>query len=86
MRISGLTSATKGVIIAGFVENSPAEASGLQKDDVIQKIDGKDMTNPKEVKEYVQSKKVSDTLKFVVLRKNALQEVPVNVGNYAGRS
>jgi serine protease Do len=79
----GLPVGTKGVVVAGFVDNSPAQASGLMQSDVIQKIDGKDVTSPKEVKDYVQSKKVSDTLRFVVLRKNALQVVPVNVGNYA---
>jgi S1-C subfamily serine protease len=79
----GLTGSPKGVVIMGFVENSPAQAAGLEEGDVIQKIDGKEMPSPKEVKEYVQSKKVSDALSFVVLRKNALKVVQVNIGNYA---
>lgn len=78
----GLPAGTKGVAIVDFVDNSPAQASGLQRGDIIQKIDGVDMPNAKEVKEYVQSRKVSDRLHFLVLRKNALQAVAVNVGDY----
>ncbi|HEY9792280.1 MAG TPA: trypsin-like peptidase domain-containing protein [Candidatus Obscuribacterales bacterium] len=79
----GLNPSTKGVAIMGFVEGSPAEAAGLENFDVIQKIDGKDMLTPKQVKEYVQAKKVSDTLNFVVLRKDGVKVVPVKAGNYA---
>jgi S1-C subfamily serine protease len=79
----GVTNGTKGVVILGFVEGSPAQESGLQPGDVIQKIDGKDMATAKEVKEYVQSKKVSDSMRFAVLRKNHLETVAVNVGNYS---
>lgn len=78
----GVSPETKGVVIVGFVEGSPAKISGLELGDVIQKIDGKETPNPKDVKEYVQSKKVSDVLHFMVLRKNAVQAVAVNVGNY----
>jgi serine protease Do len=78
----GVPTTTKGVVIAGFVDNSPAKASGLELGDVIQKVDGKDTPTPKEVKDYVQSRKVSDTLHFLVLRKNAVQAVAVNVGDY----
>jgi S1-C subfamily serine protease len=79
----GMATGAKGVVILGFVEGSPAQESGLQPGDVIQKIDGKDMATAKEVKEYVQSKKVSDSMRFAVLRKNHLETVAVNVGNYS---
>ncbi len=78
----GVPLATKGVAIVGFVEGSPAKSSGLELGDVIQKIDNKETPNPKDVKEYVQTKKVSDVLNFLVLRKNAVQTVSVNVGDY----
>jgi serine protease Do len=78
----GIPATTKGVVINGFIDGSPAHASGLEPGDIIQKIDGKDVASPKEVKDYVQTKKVSDTLHFLVMRKNAVQAVAVNVGNY----
>ena len=73
----------KGVVIVDFVDGSPAKASGLEQGDIIQKIDGKDMPMPKDIKEYVQSKKVTDILHFDVLRKNNPQTIAVNVGNYS---
>jgi serine protease Do len=78
----GIPTTTKGAVIIGFVDGSPAKASGLEPGDIIQKIDGKDTTSPKEVRDYVLTKKVSDVLHFLVLRKNAVQAVAVNVGNY----
>ena len=78
----GVSQTTKGVVIEGFVDGSPAKLAGLEPGDIIQKIDGKETPSPKDVKDYVQSKKVSDTLHFLVLRKNAIQAVAVNVGNY----
>jgi S1-C subfamily serine protease len=79
----GIPTTTKGVVIVGFVDNSPAKASGLQLGDIVQKIDGKDMSTAKDVKEYVQTRKVSDQLHFLVLRKNAVHAVAVNIGDYA---
>jgi S1-C subfamily serine protease len=78
----GIPTTTKGAVIIGFVDGSPAKASGLEPGDIIQKIDGKDTSSPKEVRDYVLTKKVSDVLHFLVLRKNAVQAVAVNVGNY----
>lgn len=78
----GLQNGTKGAVIIGFIDGSPAKASGLEPGDVIQKIDGKETGSPKDVRDYVLSKKVSDVLHFLVLRKNAVQAVAVNVGNY----
>lgn len=79
----GVPATSKGVVIVGFVEGSPAKTSGLELGDLIQKIDGHETDTPKDVKEYVQSKKVSDVLHFLVLRKNAVQSLAVNVGDYA---
>ncbi len=78
----GLPATTKGVLIAGFVPHSPGKAAGLQTGDVIQKIDGKEVHSPKEVKDYVLSRKVSDTLSILVLRDKAATTLAVNVGTY----
>lgn len=73
---------TKGVLIKGFVQGSPGQASGLKLNDVIQKINGKDMRIPKDVKEYVQSRKSGEILNFICLRNGQVQAVQVNVGSY----
>lgn len=77
---TGLPADTKGVLIKGFIQGSPGQASGLKLNDIIQKIDGKEMNLPKEVKEYVQSRKSGDILNFIVLRNSQVQAVTVNVG------
>jgi S1-C subfamily serine protease len=78
----GLDPKTKGVLIQGFMNGSPAKSAGLHEGDVIIKIDGKPMPAAKDVKDYVMSKKVSDTLAFGVMRSDGLQTVNVNIGNY----
>lgn len=78
----GLAAGSKGVIVAGFVDNSPAQSAGLKAGDVIQKIDGKSMQVPKDVKEYVQAHKVGDLLNFVVQRSGELTPVGVSIGTY----
>ncbi len=76
----GITGDVKGVLIAGVLDGSPAQASGLQRGDVILKIDGKDMSTREAVRDYVRGHKVSDTLNFFVLRNNNPMAVAVNIG------
>lgn len=71
-----------GVLVSAFVQNSPGLASGLKANDVILKINNKEMNTPKDVKEFVQSRKVGDSLTFQVMRENAPQTVTVSVGSY----
>lgn len=78
----GLPITTKGVLVAQVVDGSPAQASGLERGDIIEKIDGKSMAAPKEVQEYVRAHKVSDTLNFFVLRNGSPKAVAVNIGQY----
>ncbi len=78
----GITGEAKGVLIAGVLDASPAQASGLLRGDVILKIDGKDMLKPELVRDYVRGHKVSDTLNFFVLRNNNPIAVAVNIGKY----
>lgn len=74
--------ANKGVLIGKVIEGSPAKTSGLQPSDVIEKIDGKEVSTPKAVQDIVKSHKVSDTIHFVVLRNGAITAIPVTIGQY----
>lgn len=78
----GLSPSTKGVVVAQVIDGSPAQSGGLERGDIIQKIDGKEMLAPKEVQEYVRAHKVSDTLNFFVLHNGAPKAVAVNIGQY----
>jgi len=78
----GLPDTTRGIVIAQVMEGSPAEAAGFQRGDVIQKIDGSDVTTGREVQELVRAHKVNETLHFFVLRDKDSKAVAVNLGQY----
>jgi Do/DeqQ family serine protease len=78
----GLPATTRGVFVAQVIENSPAAAAGLERGDVIQKIDGKDVATSKEVQELVRSHKTSETLHFYLLRNKLGRALSVNIGTY----
>lgn len=78
----GLTADTRGVIIGNVIEGSPAQAAGLKRGDIIQKIDGTAIESGKQVQEYVRAHKVSEVLNFFVIRNNASKAIAVNIGQY----
>lgn len=81
----GLSPGTRGVVVGQVLPQSPAMAGGLESHDIIQKIDGKPVTTPKEVQEYVRAHKVQDTLNIVVLRDAAVKAIPIVIGQYPDR-
>ncbi|HEY9870212.1 MAG TPA: trypsin-like peptidase domain-containing protein [Candidatus Obscuribacterales bacterium] len=78
----GLSPDTRGVLIANVMDGSPAQAAGLRRGDIIQKIDGNEMLTAKQVQDYVRAHKVSETLNFFVVRNNAPKGISVNIGQY----
>jgi serine protease Do len=78
----GLPVTTKGVLIAQTIESSPAQSAGLERGDIIQKIDGKDVNSSKEVQEIVRGHKVNDTINFFILHNNMGKAVAVHIGEY----
>ena len=69
-----------------MIDGSPAQAAGLERGDVIEKIDGKDVTAGKEVQEIVRAHKVSDTLNLFILHNKMGKAVAVNIGQYPDKS
>jgi Do/DeqQ family serine protease len=82
----GLAANTKGVIIAHVGPNSPADKAGINQGDVIQKIDGKSVTESKEVQKIIRSHKPGEKLNMLILRDNTLSAIPVTLGNHPGQS
>ncbi|MBS1957715.1 MAG: trypsin-like peptidase domain-containing protein [Cyanobacteria bacterium SZAS-4] len=71
----------KGVLISKVIEGSPAKSSGLLPADVIEKIDGLEVSTPKAVQDIVKAHKVSDIIHFSVFR-NGNYNIPVTIGQY----
>ena len=58
----------KGVYIKTIEDFSAAEKSGLKVADIIIKVDDKEITSLQELKEYVQSKNIGDTIEITYVR------------------
>lgn len=70
----------KGAIIADVVTGSPAEKAGLQRGDVILKINDQDIKNSNDVSTIVSKSKINDRLVLVILRNGQTKYITVTVG------
>lgn len=82
----GLAAGTRGVVVVEVYPGSPAEHAGLKKQDIIQKIDGKDVLTRKDVRDYVRSRKIEDTLNFYILRNGTGEALAIHLGEYPDMS
>ncbi len=78
----GLPINTKGVLVAQVLNDSPAQLAGLERGDIIQKIDGKDVTSSKEIQQLVRDHKVSETINLFILHNNFGKAVAIHIGEY----
>ncbi len=69
----------QGVYIAEVLEGGSAKAAGLQDEDIILKINGKNVTTVPELRETVGRSKAGDTLNVTVRRKGRDLEIPVKL-------
>lgn len=70
---------SQGVVIEGLEEGGSAQYAGLQINDVIIGIDGRDVKSIPELQEVVGRAKVGDTVSLKVLRKSKSITVPVKL-------
>jgi len=78
----GLDETTTGVLVAGVAPGSPAQKAGLQRGDVIQKVDGTSVDASQIVQQMVRKHKPGDQVNFLVLRGDKLEPVEVKVDDY----
>ena len=57
-----------GALITNVTKNSPAEKAGLQKNDIIYKIDNKEINKAADLSEMIRSMKTGDKVKIYFLR------------------
>lgn len=76
----GLNPATvKGVYIISVLNESAAAAAGLKEGDIIQSIDGVEMTSSSEFSERIARHKPGDVIKLMYLRKGTASTVSVTL-------
>lgn len=78
----GLPKDTTGVLIAKVFDNGSAAKSGLQRMDIVQKIDGKDIKTSQQLQDAVRARKVGETMSFIILRNKTIKPITVTIGNY----
>ncbi len=70
---------TEGAIVVQVQIGSPAESAGLQKGDIITKIDNYKITSTSYLKYYLYKHKVNDSIKLTFTRKNKEQTVTIKL-------
>jgi len=81
-RSLGVSSNTQGVVVAGLAVNSPAEKSGLEQGDIVQKVEGKSVKTSREVQAVIRSHKPGDSITILIFRDGAIRPMNVKIGNY----
>lgn len=82
LKALGLPAGTAGVFISQVFNGSSAAKSGLERMDIVQKIDGKDINTAQQLQDAVRARKVGESLNFMILRNKAVKPVTVTIGNY----
>lgn len=67
--------AAGGVTIAYVIADSPADAAGLQRGDVIKAVDGTTIDTPKDFRDQIQGKNVGDTITLSIERDDQTLDV-----------
>jgi membrane-associated protease RseP (regulator of RpoE activity) len=70
----------RGVGITSVVKDSPAEKSGLRKDDVILRFDGENVTSARKLSRLVSEVAPDHTVRLGISRGGSEQEVAVTIG------
>lgn len=78
----GLPNTTVGVFISQVFQNGSAAKSGLERMDIVQKIDGKDIKTAQQLQDAVRARKVGESLSFLILRNKAVKPITVTIGSY----
>lgn len=68
---------TKGVIITDIEAKSPAALAGLQQNDIITKMDGKEVSSSAYFRYYLYKHKVGDEMQLTIIRNN--KEIDIKV-------
>lgn len=70
----------QGVIVSKVQKNSPAEKAGLQEEDVILRLNGKEVHNSTELSTWISSISPKSTITLEVLRDGKVRTIPVKLG------
>ncbi|MBP3588030.1 MAG: trypsin-like peptidase domain-containing protein [Clostridia bacterium] len=70
----------QGAAVKEIVEGSPAEAAGLQLNDIITKADDTEISGSNDLVDYIGARAVGDTVKLTVYRQGQTMEITLEIG------
>jgi serine protease Do len=70
----------KGVVVAGLIEQGPAQKAGLQAGDVLLAIDGRDVPDARHFERMVADEPIDRQIKVTIWRKHQQKLIDVKVG------
>lgn len=71
-----------GVEVGDVLENSPAQAAGLQQGDVIQAVNNAIVTNPGDLSRHIRANHSGDTVELDILRNDDPMTLTVTLGSH----
>jgi serine protease Do len=72
---------TSGAIVAEAQASSPAEKAGIEAGDIITKVDGKAVKDPKDLSATIARLEPDQTVTVTVMRNGSEQDIKVTLGN-----
>ena len=81
LNAEGLPKDTMGAYVVEVVPKSPAHLNGVVPGDIIQKLDGIEITEPTKIAEIIRNKKVGDKIHIKLLRGGKVEVIKLKVGN-----
>lgn len=75
----------KGAKIAGIIDNSPAEKTGLQKGDIITKVNNTTITDASALSEIIGEMKPGDKVDITYIRDNSEKKISIQLGERKDR-
>lgn len=76
----------QGVVIQTVEQNSPASNSGLQPNDIIIKVDGKEIQNAAHFKYMLYNHNIGDTIKLTVNRNGKNKDLTLKLSEVQGNN
>lgn len=83
MQSAALNEIPQGAYVVEVMGGSPAEKAGIKVDDIITKIDGKDLKDQNDLSEIIKNKKVGDNIDLVVYRNGNTQNLSTSLSEFS---
>lgn len=71
-----------GLLVVQVVDNSPAQSAGVQKYDVLQKIDDQVLVNPDQLRTLIESRKPGDSVQLTVIRHGKVGQITAKLAQH----